>query len=49
MHVLLKDVKSKDWELPINFFFVDVTGKSESIKIDSESVSGCKSCKSKGG
>jgi len=37
VHVLLEDIKSKDWELPINCFFVDRKGTSESIKVDPES------------
>lgn len=34
--VFLENIKDKDWKLPINCFFVDGTGKSESIKIDEE-------------
>ncbi len=38
VHILLEDIKSADWKLPINCFFVDGTGKSETIKLDSESL-----------
>jgi hypothetical protein len=34
--VFLEHIEGPDWKLPINSFFVDGTGKSESIKIDSE-------------
>jgi hypothetical protein len=33
----VEHIEGNDWELPINSFFVDGKGKSESIKIDPES------------
>jgi hypothetical protein len=33
VHVFVEHVEDPDWKLPINFFFVDKMGKSESIKI----------------
>jgi hypothetical protein len=39
--VFVEHIEDPDWKLPINSFFVDGTGKkSESIKIDPESLSG---------
>jgi hypothetical protein len=37
VHILLEDIKSADWKLPINCFFVDSKGRPESIKVDPES------------
>ena len=37
VNVFLEDIKSKDWQLPINCFFVDRKDESESIKLDPES------------
>ena len=36
-HVFVEHIIDKDWKLPINSFFVDGKGQSESIKLDSES------------
>jgi hypothetical protein len=36
-HVFLEHIEDADWKLPINSFFVDGKGQSESIKLDSES------------
>lgn len=36
VHVFVEHIKDNDWELPINSFFVDGKGASESMKIDSE-------------
>ena len=35
-HVFLEHIEDPDWKLPINSFFVDGTGKSESVKLDPE-------------
>ena len=35
--IFTEHIEDPDWKLPINCFFVDGTGKSESIKIDPES------------
>ena len=37
VHIFVEHIEGNDWELPINSFFVDGKGKSESIKIDPES------------
>jgi len=37
-HVFLEHIEDADWKLPINSFFVDGTGKSESVKVDPESL-----------
>jgi len=37
VHIFVEHIEDPDWKLPINCFFVDGTGKSESIKIDPES------------
>ena len=37
VHIFVEHIEYPDWKLPINCFFVDETGKSESIKIDPES------------
>ena len=38
VHIFVEHIEDPDWKLPINCFFVDGTGKSESIKIDPESL-----------
>ena len=38
VHIFVEHIEDPDWKLPINCFFVDGTGKSESIKIDAESL-----------
>ena len=40
VNVFLENIKDNDWKLPINCFFVDKTGKSESIILDEESIKG---------
>ena len=35
--IFTEHIEDPDWKLPINSFFVDGTGKSESIKLDPES------------
>ena len=37
VHIFVEHIEDPDWKLPINCFFVDGTGKSESIKIEPES------------
>jgi hypothetical protein len=34
----VEHIEDPDWKLPINSFFVDGTGKSERINIDSEGI-----------
>lgn len=36
--IFVEHIEDPDWKLPINCFFVDGTGKSESVKIDPESL-----------
>ena len=36
VHIFVEHIEDPDWKLPINSFFVDGTGKSESIKLDPE-------------
>ena len=36
VHIFVEHIEDPDWKLPINCFFVDGTGKSESIKLDPE-------------
>ena len=36
--IFVEHIEDPDWKLPINCFFVDGMGKSESIKIDPESL-----------
>ena len=36
--IFTEHIEDPDWKLPINCFFVDGTGKAESIKIDPESL-----------
>ena len=36
-HIFAEHMEGKGWDLPVNCFFVDGTGKSESVKIDPES------------
>ena len=36
--IFVEHIEGADWELPINCFFVDGKGKSESVKIDPESL-----------
>jgi hypothetical protein len=36
--VFVEHIEDPDWKLPINSFFVDGTGKAESIKMDPESL-----------
>jgi len=38
VHIFVEHIEDPDWKLPINCFFVDGTGKSESVKIDPESL-----------
>jgi hypothetical protein len=38
VHIFVEHIEDNDWKLPINCFFVDGTGKSESMKIDPESI-----------
>lgn len=38
VHVFVEHIEDPDWKLPINCFFVDGKGKSESVKIDPESL-----------
>ena len=37
VHIFVEHMEGDDWELPINCFFVDGKGKSESVKIDPKS------------
>ncbi|HUV01332.1 MAG TPA: hypothetical protein VMW32_10250 [Bacteroidales bacterium] len=37
VHIFVEHIEDPDWKLPINCFFVDGKGKSESVKIDPES------------
>jgi len=36
--IFAEHIEDTDWKLPINCFFVDGKGKSESVKIDPESL-----------
>ena len=36
--IFVEHIENPDWKLPINCFFVDGKGKSESVKIDPESL-----------
>jgi hypothetical protein len=36
--IFTEHIEDPDWKLHINCFFVDGTGKSESVKIDPESI-----------
>ena len=33
-HVFVEHIEDPDWMLPINSFFTDATGRSETIKLD---------------
>ena len=37
VHIFVEHIEGDDWELPINCFFVDGKGISESVKIDPKS------------
>jgi len=39
-HIFVEHIEDPDWKLPIDSFFVDGTGKSESIRLDEESIKG---------
>jgi hypothetical protein len=39
-HVFVEHIEDPDWKLPINSFFVDGTGKSETIKLTEDMLKG---------
>jgi len=39
-HVFVEHIEDPDWKLPINSFFVDGTGKSETIKLTEDILKG---------
>jgi len=40
VNVFLEDIKDPNWELPVNCFFVDRRGESETIKVSPEIIKG---------
>lgn len=40
VNVFLENIKDNDWKLPINFFFVDRTGKAQSMQLEDENIKG---------
>ncbi len=39
-HVFVEHIEDPDWQMPINSFFTDATGRSETIKLDPDSIKG---------